>query len=78
MFPPTATVVVPYRLDRSDHLVDYDKLGPFIKKPVIDNTFKHVSVLGAFAKWRKVIHSFVMFVRPSAWSNSAPTGQIFK
>ena len=33
-------------------------------------------VWGAFAKLRKAIISF-MSVRPSAWNNSAPTGQIF-
>ena len=32
--------------------------------------------LGAFAKFRKAIISFVMPVRPSAWNNSAPTGRI--
>jgi hypothetical protein len=35
------------------------------------------SILGAFAKLQKVIISFDMFVCPSAWSNSAPTGRIF-
>ena len=34
------------------------------------------SVLGVFAKLRKATVSFIMSVRPSAWNNSAPTGQI--
>jgi hypothetical protein len=33
-------------------------------------------ILGAFAKYRKATISFVMFVRPSARNNSAPTGWI--
>jgi len=34
-------------------------------------------LLDAFAKLRKISMSFVMFVRPSAWNNSALTGWIF-
>jgi hypothetical protein len=33
--------------------------------------------LGTFAKLRKAILSFVMSVRPSVWTNSAPSGRIF-
>jgi hypothetical protein len=36
-----------------------------------------LNVLGAFAELRKATISFVMSVRPSAWNNLAPTGQIF-
>jgi len=40
---------------------------------------RNYSGLGAFAKLRKAIISFVMSVcpsvRPSAWNNSAPTGR---
>ena len=36
---------------------------------------------GAFAKWRKATINPAMHVRPpvypSAWNNSAPTGQVF-
>jgi hypothetical protein len=35
------------------------------------------SILGTFAKLRKATISYVISVRPSAWSNSAPTGRIF-
>ena len=38
---------------------------------------KEYSFLGTFAKWRNAAISFVMSVRLSAWSNSAPTGRIF-
>jgi hypothetical protein len=38
---------------------------------VADFTFRR-----AFAKLRKATFSFVMPVRPFAWNNSAPTGQI--
>jgi hypothetical protein len=34
-----------------------------------------VLILGAFAKLRKAISSFVVSVRPSAWNDSAPTGR---
>ena len=34
--------------------------------------------LGAFAKLRKAIISFFMFVRLSVWNNSASTGRILK
>jgi hypothetical protein len=33
--------------------------------------------LGAYAKLQKAAISFVMYVRLSAWKNSAPTGRIF-
>ena len=36
-----------------------------------------VPFLGAFAKLRKAAVSFVMFVCPSAWNNSAPPWRIF-
>jgi len=40
-----------------------------------------VGILGAFAEFRRVSISFVIFVclsvRPSAWDNSAPTERIF-
>ena len=39
-------------------------------------TFQWSFFLGAFAKLRKSIISFVMSVRPPAWNNSAPTGRI--
>jgi hypothetical protein len=39
-----------------------------------------ITILGAFAKLRKATTSFVfvcLFVHPSAWNNSVPTGRIF-
>ena len=38
---------------------------------------QNVEFLGAFSKLRKATISFAMSVRPSAWNNSTPTGQIF-
>jgi hypothetical protein len=38
---------------------------------------QRVDYLGAFAKLREATVSFVLSVRPSAWSNSAITGGIF-
>jgi hypothetical protein len=35
------------------------------------------AILGAFANLRQATINFVMFVRPSAWNNSAPTKRIF-
>jgi hypothetical protein len=37
----------------------------------------HPQFLGTFAKLRKATISFVIYVRPSAWNNSASTGWIF-
>jgi hypothetical protein len=37
---------------------------------------KCVLFLGAFAKLRNATITFVMFVRPSTWNNSTPTGRI--
>jgi len=34
-------------------------------------------LLGVFAELRKANISCLMSVRPSAWSNSAPTGRVF-
>jgi len=36
-----------------------------------------ITCVNAFAKFRKSTLSFVMFDRPSAWKNWAPTGRIF-
>ena len=46
---------------------------------VTDDLYIYIAFLqflGAFAKLIKATISFVMFVRPSAWNNSAPTGRI--
>jgi len=43
----------------------------FLRRIELDSPF-----LGAFAKLRKVIISFIMYVCMSAWNNTDPTGSI--
>jgi hypothetical protein len=66
------------KMSTSSHRGHLYVLGRSQNKPrLLPNVTSTDWFLGAFAKLRKAIISFVMSVCPSAWNNSAPTGWIF-